>query len=169
MSLKPDQIAELERLEKAATPGDWAVHPDIRESLSRFVNEPECVGYNIESPAGDVVGIEGLLADKEADAVYIVATRNALPALLQMAREHAAKDAEIARLREALDRFRYACAFASADAWDMGSDTCNRLRHATSMANMQFDPLTDNQIAALAKQFFAETGKVAADALKGET
>ena len=61
------------------------------------------------------------------------------------------KNAELARLQEALNRYRYAHAFAGADSWDGGPDMRRRLQWAHSSDEGRF--LTEDQIAAIGKTF----------------
>jgi DNA repair exonuclease SbcCD ATPase subunit len=65
--ITPELLAELRRLEKAATPGPWT------DEESR-----------VHVPKGDVATCDDVnhIADSEANAALIAAARNALPALL---------------------------------------------------------------------------------------
>lgn len=67
--------------ERKTTP--WRVDEDIREGVTRNA-KPELVGYNIMSDAGEIVGCEGLLADKEGDAYLIASAPTMLSALKAM-------------------------------------------------------------------------------------
>lgn len=66
------------------------------------------------------------------------------------------RDAEIAplreenaRLRRLLDLFRYAKAFAGADAWDGGPDMRERFAFAASQADAELGEMSNNDIAAI--------------------
>ena len=58
---------------------------------------------------------------------------------------------ELTLLRVALNRYRYAVAFANADAWDGGLDI--RQRFAWARANDPGGNLSDNEVAAIACDF----------------
>jgi len=97
--ITPDaRIAELERLDAAATPGDWFVEPDMRSDRVGDMCDSEngyrdyLAGFNVNSQDAEIIGIEGMAASDqdEANAALIVAMRNSLPTLLA---EHAAMKA----------------------------------------------------------------------------
>ena len=94
----PDDVRamldELERLEKAATPGDWVyrhleIHPDIR---SKDDNAPDAwneVHRVNDDPYKSICGLastRGAYELEEANGQFIAAARNALPTLLRLAR-----------------------------------------------------------------------------------
>lgn len=90
MSITEEQLAELERLEREALPGPWRTgrHPD-----------PSCdVAYVLPHGMPGEEAATIYLDDSERHAAFIVAARNALPALIQ----------EVRRLRAVVD----ACARA---------------------------------------------------------
>jgi hypothetical protein len=72
------KIDELERLERAATPGPWGVVTDGKFGKELQVQPPSGVTYICEC------GWD--FPDNRADAEFIAAARNALPALLRVAR-----------------------------------------------------------------------------------
>jgi hypothetical protein len=75
--LSEAEVAELTRLEKAATPGPWEVMPDgrARVNLVHVETGPEC-------SAGAGLPVFSVPRKKEGDAELIAAARNALPRLL---------------------------------------------------------------------------------------
>lgn len=88
-------VAELERLEKLATPRPWWKYRDGVDNYQNHglvaAGEPLWNGADGEMPEGDTID-------------FIAALRNAAPQLLAAWRESQAKDAEIARLRGALEK-----------------------------------------------------------------
>jgi hypothetical protein len=104
-----EQIATLERLEQAATPGPWAYEHTAEKSNDwavgqAFNEDGTAIAGRIDSSLEwleDVVIERRLVGSCEsssakiADAALIAAMRNALPDLLAAAKEHA-------RLRELL-------------------------------------------------------------------
>ena len=93
--LTDEELGELERLEKEATPGPWAL-----ESYSEDHEGPISVVSEYEIKRGGVVSANWIaecdLQDDEAqnvvNAELIRAYRNALPALLREVRQHRAKE-----------------------------------------------------------------------------
>lgn len=91
--LDADGLAELERLEKSATPGPMEVverRDDEYGELSYFVRKAD--DHNIDST----------LIERREDAELYAALRNAAPALIAQAREASRLAAEVDQLKEAL-------------------------------------------------------------------
>jgi DNA repair exonuclease SbcCD ATPase subunit len=65
---------------------------------------------------------------------------------------------ELAAVREALDRYRYAVAFACADAWDGGADI--RQRFAWARANDAEGHLSNNRVAEIGQTFASLQGQI---------
>lgn len=88
-------LDELERLERAATPGPWASFADTPEPL-----------YGVASIAGDrntaIIEIccEPAHDERSADMALIAAARSALPALIRIARAAM----ELSEANESLER-----------------------------------------------------------------
>lgn len=82
--MTPEQIDEIERLEKAATPGPWeSTHSEIPSvGTSSFI-------VRKSTPHRQVGRVSALDEAGVADARLIAAVRNNLPALLAAARENA--------------------------------------------------------------------------------
>lgn len=96
--ITPEQIAELRRLEAAATPGPWDEQclGDAIRHLNRNVDhESYCFrSHGNDEPHGEMPG--------RGDGKFLAALRNAAPSLL----------AEIAALRESLREIaQYACGY----------------------------------------------------------
>lgn len=64
----PNLLDTLEALERQATPGPWAIHTDLRKWV---MNDDPRAEWGI---------------NRDNDAAFVVAARNAFPALLRMAR-----------------------------------------------------------------------------------
>lgn len=66
------------------SPLPWCVEEDVRSEQIQYGAEPEevCSGWNVESPTGEVIGCEGILADGEANARFIVRACNAYDEML---------------------------------------------------------------------------------------
>lgn len=80
-----DKLAELERLEKAATPGPWESRQGTKWSSIVQVREGwELAVANVH--LGAFTAPKGQLAANVADAALISATRNSLPGLLKAVR-----------------------------------------------------------------------------------
>lgn len=80
-------ISRLRELMAKATPGDWEVEADMRSERVGDMYAADgytdyLAGWNIHAKDGEVVGIEGILPDGEANAALIVEMRNSLPLLL---------------------------------------------------------------------------------------
>ncbi len=93
--LTASELAELRRLEAAATPGEWEFQVSNDDGLRRF-------GTPLGVPVARAFHSRDLLADiaiDDQDAALIVAARNALPRLLAQVE---ALTAENKRMREAL-------------------------------------------------------------------
>lgn len=111
--LTPDQIAELERLEKAATKGPWyqTGSPWFQDGSGVLAGSPDphvaplivdCESWAGEREEQQRDHPDAELADPDDDAALIAAMRNALPALLAEVRR--AREAR-AEVREALRPF----------------------------------------------------------------
>jgi hypothetical protein len=105
------------------------------DKISRSINLCETCGFDFR--------IFGTSADSQL-AAEIARLRSELSAAAA-----ARQDAE--RMRGALNRYRYAHAFAGADSWDGGSDMRRRLEWAHASDEGRF--LTNDQIAAIGKTF----------------
>jgi hypothetical protein len=99
----PVDVERLARLLEAATPGPWE---------AERVAGGDLLGVAVVSPAeptesGSIVGVTDIVMP--ADAHLIAALRNAAPALLDIAREHAAvvaeRDALVAGVRAMRDDY----------------------------------------------------------------
>jgi len=93
-----DQYLELKALLENATQGEWRAEADMRADEHHRPFDPErkyLAGWNIVSDAGEVVGIEGIIAggNAEHNAALIAAAKSQLPSLLD----------ELERLRGALE------------------------------------------------------------------
>lgn len=82
-----EMLDELERLEKAATPGDWR---RVKDTRGTYIESPEVELHYPGTRWLDTwpvarVDMTGDAVD-EANAALIVAARNALPELLRLAR-----------------------------------------------------------------------------------
>lgn len=86
MSITEEQLAELERLEREATPGPWRWWTSNSHTRLGTPDKDEAVAFGYASRA-DGVGSIAILLD---DMNFIVAARSALPQLL----------AEVRRLKE---------------------------------------------------------------------
>lgn len=89
--LTPEQLADLRRLLEAATAGEWEAVID--DDVAPWVRA------HIGGAAVAVCEAAMRDASSDADAALIVAMRNALPALLDAARERDEARAEVERLR----------------------------------------------------------------------
>lgn len=112
MPLTEEQIARLEALEQAATPGPWEhrKHPGdygiIRVMGDRQCPVPDhddCAVLSMIQPDLAIVGLAHAPDTVAADATLIAEMRNALPALIAALR---ASQAEVRRLREHLQTIR---------------------------------------------------------------
>jgi len=78
-------IAELRRLEQAATPGEWWPEGSHvygpKDSRSQYKNGRQLVATATDLP----IGRQESFSPNNADAALIAAARNALPALLRVA------------------------------------------------------------------------------------
>lgn len=81
MTISPETLAELERLDTLATQGPWS-HGRTVPGYPRFIIG-ECLGWNLYPATNEVT--HGTRA--EDDAALIVALRNAAPALLATCRQ----------------------------------------------------------------------------------
>jgi len=75
-------LDKLAALEAAATKGPWVLHTGCSW---RRISTPDCDG-NVLRPTNHPVDRHPDLEVREADAALLVAARNALPALLEVAR-----------------------------------------------------------------------------------
>jgi len=117
--LTKQQLAELARLEEAATPGEWqhaiaydgTTDPEeMKESLCRMIDnglkdKPEGSHlFGIWYEKGDVIpAITGNGPKGEPNAQLIAASRNHLRALIDMARRTLKAEAEVAGLQRVCD------------------------------------------------------------------
>lgn len=87
-----EQIDELERLEREATPGYWSnTHDNCPRSNGILCGSYWVVGNVGEGPCGDIMST--------LDARLIAAARNALPALLAELRELRAYKQQVERVK----------------------------------------------------------------------
>lgn len=86
--MTPEQIAELERLEREATPGEWGV-----------LIAPESHGrwYEVYADGPQRVAVLSR-ANSDANGAFMTAARNALPSLLDSARDLASLRAAVEAL-----------------------------------------------------------------------
>jgi hypothetical protein len=109
-----------------------------------------CAGAEVAAKKYDRVAAEMGEENRQLRAELAARERDYLAAPALRAELAAARqDAE--KMREALNRYRYAHAFAGADSWDGGSDMCRRLEWAHASDEGRF--LTANQIAEIGKTF----------------
>lgn len=95
--LTSEQLAELEALEREATPGNWGVwveHTDTRaKAIAEFaelvVGTPKFAGHvvMVNAPGGLAPAVTGCGSESEKNAHLICSLRNAAPELIALARE----------------------------------------------------------------------------------
>lgn len=104
-NITPEQLAELERLEQAATKGPWE-RRDTIIGRDNYHASTEIVGHVQRTTTGSVLGstpvckLSSGFATFEADCELVPAARNHLPALLATIR---AQQTELERLRKAAE------------------------------------------------------------------
>lgn len=134
-----EQLAEWKTLADNATPGPWTTQKPALDAATGFAG-----GVIVAAVARG----QGVYASPpggsypENDRRFIAAARTAVPALL----------AEVERLREAIDRYRYATQWTAADAWDFCSDCRERIRWAHAHDP---DRLSVNEVADIGKAFLS--------------
>lgn len=81
--MTPAELAELRRIEQAATPGPWGVEYDGPDGACVRTEQPETdMPHLSKEKHVACYCFNGQLENPEADATFIAAARNALPALL---------------------------------------------------------------------------------------
>lgn len=100
MSLTEEQLSELERLNREATPGawEWWTSNSVRRLKSLTPD-----GWQHVAEAFKACDGVPCIAIQEADAELIAKTRNALPPLLSEVRQLRALEARVVEYRKALD------------------------------------------------------------------